>query len=501
MKRLYLAVLVCIVPTLSFAQAPNNPPGGGIVITGTTPTVGHCAQFSGPTSLTDAGASCASGGGATLPSATTSQLFGGTGSANSAAAVTLGTNLTLSGGVLNATSGTNNPGGTAGQIQVSTGTAFGGVTPGGDVSAFNATTGAFTIGSIGGKTVSLGGAFSTSGPYSLSMALTGATAITLPTSGTLTTNALGNLTLAAMPNLLTSALWSNISNPILSQPGTNTPAVTTAYLSTPLAVGYAETLTANLGTAGNIYDNMVTAQISLPSSGTVTSHYGLEERELQIMPGSGTISAEVNNYKNYVEVDAGATVSNGGLGENIEEELTVSGTVNYWTSNTAFINILAGGAVNTYVGYNIQVQNNSTNTLGTYYGYLCSAPTGTGSVGNNVCFYNSDKNAEISNIGHWGTKPSGSGLSVSCTGTGGGTTDARPNDHIGIVTEGTGSTGCTVTTAVTFGSQPHCIVTPQSATSPIPAVTAAGNGVQTTCTWTHASSNASVYAYQIEGTY
>ena len=49
-------------------------------------------------------ASTASGG-ATLPSATTSQLYGGTGAANTAQAVTLGTNLSMSGTTLNATGG------------------------------------------------------------------------------------------------------------------------------------------------------------------------------------------------------------------------------------------------------------------------------------------------------------------------------------------------------------------------------------------------------------
>ncbi len=41
------------------------------------------------------------GGGATLPSATTSQLYGGTGNANTAQAVTPGTGLSLAGGTLN----------------------------------------------------------------------------------------------------------------------------------------------------------------------------------------------------------------------------------------------------------------------------------------------------------------------------------------------------------------------------------------------------------------
>ena len=50
-------------------------------------------------------------------------------------------------------------------------------------------TGALTVGAIGGKAVSLGGALTTAGAYPVTLTATGSTALTLPTSGTLATTA------------------------------------------------------------------------------------------------------------------------------------------------------------------------------------------------------------------------------------------------------------------------------------------------------------------------
>lgn len=63
---------------------------------------------------------------------------------------------------------------------------------------------ATTVSTLGGKAVSLGGAFTTSGAFGLTETLTGTTSITLPTSGTVATTANIN---TALPSLTTSQLY------------------------------------------------------------------------------------------------------------------------------------------------------------------------------------------------------------------------------------------------------------------------------------------------------
>jgi hypothetical protein len=70
----------------------------------------------------------------------------------------------------------------------------------GDVTASGSGSVAATVVSIGGKAVSLGGAFTISGAFSTTMTVTGTTAVTLPTSGTL-------ITTAALPSATTSQLY------------------------------------------------------------------------------------------------------------------------------------------------------------------------------------------------------------------------------------------------------------------------------------------------------
>ena len=81
---------------------------------------------------------------------------------------------------------TNNPGGSSGQIQFNNSGSFGGLTVGGD-GTLNSGTGALVITKLNGKTVTLAGAFTTSGAYGLTFTLGGSTTLTLPTSGTVAT--------------------------------------------------------------------------------------------------------------------------------------------------------------------------------------------------------------------------------------------------------------------------------------------------------------------------
>ncbi len=67
---------------------------------------------------------------------------------------------------------------------------------------------ATVVGKIGGQTVSLGGAFTTSGANSLTITTTGATALTFPTSGTLVSSTVTSLPSLAVVGTLTTGVWN-----------------------------------------------------------------------------------------------------------------------------------------------------------------------------------------------------------------------------------------------------------------------------------------------------
>jgi hypothetical protein len=73
---------------------------------------------------------------------------------------------------------------------------------------------ALTVGSIGGKTVSLGGTFTMSGSYNFTGTLTGATGITFPTSGTLATTANIN---TALPSATSIQLYGGTGSAGVAQ--------------------------------------------------------------------------------------------------------------------------------------------------------------------------------------------------------------------------------------------------------------------------------------------
>ena len=111
-----------------------------------------------------------------LPSATSSQIYVGTGGAGvAAAASTLPTAAfpALTGDVTN----------TSGSL-------------------------ATTVGKIGGNTVSLGGAFTTSGAFATTLTVTATTNVTLPTSGTLVNTAVTTLSSLASIGTITSGVWN-----------------------------------------------------------------------------------------------------------------------------------------------------------------------------------------------------------------------------------------------------------------------------------------------------
>jgi len=118
--------------------------------------------------------------------------------------------------------------GTSGQLLIAQGASSNPAfeTVSGDIAVTNA--GAATVGSLGGKAVSLGGAlttagaFTTSGAYSLTLTTTGATNVTLPTTGTLVA---GSGTANYVP-LFTGA--STLGNSVIYQSGSSVGIGTTS---------------------------------------------------------------------------------------------------------------------------------------------------------------------------------------------------------------------------------------------------------------------------------
>ena len=79
------------------------------------------------------------------------------------------------------------PGGSSGQLQANIAGALAGVPAISGDGTLNTSTGALAITKIGGVSVSLGGALTTTGAYTIGLTATGNTALTLPTAGTLAT--------------------------------------------------------------------------------------------------------------------------------------------------------------------------------------------------------------------------------------------------------------------------------------------------------------------------
>jgi hypothetical protein len=65
-----------------------------------------------------------------------------------------------------------------------------------------------TVGKIGGKSISLAGGFSTVGAYTIAFTATGATALTLPTSGTLVTDGVAALSSLATVGTISTGTWN-----------------------------------------------------------------------------------------------------------------------------------------------------------------------------------------------------------------------------------------------------------------------------------------------------
>jgi hypothetical protein len=274
-------------------------------------------------------------------------------------------------------------------------------------------------------------------------------------------------------------LLQNTPNPIVSPETANAPNLYAIYVPGPLVVGY------NSTAGASTYDSMVTANLTV--TGTITNHYGMIENTINLL-GTGTMAGELNVQKNYVTVPAGMTITQSG--EAFEAMLQNNGTytAGNWAGYTSGpINNL-GGMLGEGVSYSATAQNNSltANSYGTWIGFQCLSPSGSGTINNHQCFYNQDIHGEIINAGHYAARPD-SGQPTFSTGC---TANSRANDVTGIITQGASVTGCTVTFKGMYSTAIMCSVEPRN-NNPVLSVTE----VAASLSWTNSAVTGAAYTY------
>jgi hypothetical protein len=129
MKRLIATLLLAL--TLAALTQASSAQVSGLTWKGPV-TAGHCTLWEKPGVVEDSGVSGCGSGGAALPTCTLDQMIYYAAAGDVGTCLTLGTNLSISGGTLNASGGGGSPGGSSGQIQYNNGGSFGGFTLGGD---------------------------------------------------------------------------------------------------------------------------------------------------------------------------------------------------------------------------------------------------------------------------------------------------------------------------------------------------------------------------------
>lgn len=305
-----------------------------------TLTPGDCVQLDANSNFVDAGGPCTTGGGGgTVSSGTAGQLsyYGSTGTtvvgnANatiSSGAMTLGVatsvqgSLALSGSTSGTTTLTPNvaASGTL-TLPAATDTLVGKATTD---TLTNKTWNGVVIGSTyggtgvnnGSSTITLGGNFTTSGAFPLTLTQTGSTSLTLPTSGTVT--ALGNsstgsgsVVLATSPTLVTPTLGvasaTSINKLTITQPASSATLTVangkTATVSNTLTFTGTDSSSVALGAGGTVAylgtAQAYTAQqnfspaTALSSSGTIAWNLNTAQVAKVTLTASSTMAAPTN---------------------------------------------------------------------------------------------------------------------------------------------------------------------------------------------------------------
>lgn len=251
--------------------------------------------------------------------------------------------------------------------------------------------------------------------------------------------------------------FANAVSPIVSSEVANAPLAAGYYVSSALTRGF------NATAGVNTYAEMLTAKLTI--NGTISNHWGMIEHTVDLVAGTGTpvMSGELNVEKSLVTVPAGVALGNG---ENLELTIENSGAITIWhalvinPTNKTTGTITGGGVVGVYL--QLANSNPTANTIIDWRALDCVPMVGGGSqptTTRNFCLFNEDPTAEITNMGHYGTRPSGSAPGLACTPANTSTLDSRASDTMGTVTIGAGDTACTISFAVNMqGGAPHVLV-------------------------------------------
>jgi hypothetical protein len=168
----------------------------------------------------------------------------------------------------------------------------------GDVTSAGATL-ATTVGAIGGKTVTLGGNFTTSGAFNTTLTVTGATNVTLPSTGTLVSTTVTALSSLVTVGTITTGTWNGtVVGATYGGTGINNGASTITLggaLSFSGAFTTAFTVTGNttvtLPTTGTLVNTAVTTLSSLTTVGTLTTlASGTHSANVAGTPTLGTVA-------------------------------------------------------------------------------------------------------------------------------------------------------------------------------------------------------------------
>jgi hypothetical protein len=248
-------------------------------------------------------------------------------------------------------------------------------------------------------------------------------------------------------------LYANASSPIISPDG-NLPDPNATYQYAPAVIGYARTPGATARFLNQVTDNLTV-------STTTSVLYGEEEKSLNIT-GSGTINAAVVQTEYNEVVGSGVTVASG---EHLYIKTSVSGTLTAYNGLTIQAANQSTGTITNYIGINFTPSNANTtaSTFAAYTAIECNPLSGSGSAfptNHDVCLFNNDPNAEITNSGKYGARPGSAAPTLSAGCGTGATLDTRAGDAVGTITIGTSPTSsCVLTWAIAYpASAPRVLI-------------------------------------------